>query len=97
MQKTGWGKSAVYFIAAKLLREQGAGPALLVSPLLSLMRNQIAAAERMGVHASTIHSENEPEWPAIEAAFRANQVDVLLISPPERAWPMEHFRTAIRN
>jgi len=93
VQKTGWGKSAVYFIAAKLLREQGAGPALLVSPLLSLMRNQIAAAERMGVHASTIHSENEPEWPAIEAAFRANQVDILLISPERLA--NEHFRIEV--
>ena len=58
VQKTGWGKSFVYFIAAKLLREAGEGPALLISPLLALMRNQIAAAERMGVRAVTIHSDN---------------------------------------
>src|ERR1041384_7759997 len=55
VQKTGWGKSFVYFIATKLLRESGAGPALLISPLLALMRNQIAAAERMAVRAATIH------------------------------------------
>ena len=58
VQKTGWGKSFVYFIAIKLLREAGAGPALLISPLLALMRNQIAAAERMGVRAATINSDN---------------------------------------
>lgn len=58
VQKTGWGKSFVYFIATKLLRETGAGPALLISPLLALMRNQIVAAERMGVRAATINSDN---------------------------------------
>jgi ATP-dependent DNA helicase RecQ len=58
VQKTGWGKSFVYFISAKLLRENGRGPALLISPLLSLMRNQIAAAERMGLRAATINSDN---------------------------------------
>lgn len=58
VQKTGWGKSFVYFIAMKLLREQGMGPAILISPLLALMRNQIAAAERMGVRARTINSAN---------------------------------------
>ena len=58
VQKTGWGKSFVYFIATKLLREAGAGPALLISPLLALMRNQIAAARRMGIRSATIHSGN---------------------------------------
>ncbi len=62
VQKTGWGKSSVYFIATKLLREDGLGPAILISPLLALMRNQIAAAERMGVRAVTIHSGNRDEW-----------------------------------
>jgi ATP-dependent DNA helicase RecQ len=69
VQKTGWGKSFVYFIATKLLREAGNGPALLISPLLALMRNQIAAAERMGVQALTINSDNEDEWSDIEAAI----------------------------
>src|ERR1700685_946455 len=78
VQKTGWGKSFVYFIAVNLLRDQGGGPALLLSPLLSLMRNQIAAAERMGVRADAIHWENEREWPAIEGDFRADRVDILL-------------------
>src|SRR3954466_14321699 len=69
VQKTGWGKSFVYFIATKLLREDGNGPALLISPLLALMRNQMAAAERMGVRAATINSDNLSEWARVEAAL----------------------------
>ncbi len=85
VQKTGWGKSFVYFIAAKLLREAGAGPCLLISPLLALMRNQIAAAERMGVRAATINSDNQNDWPAIEQDMQRNAVDILLISPERLA------------
>src|SRR4051794_4977334 len=62
VQRTGWGKSAVYFLATALLRERGAGPALIVSPLLALMRNQIAAAERLGIRAHTINSTNRDAW-----------------------------------
>lgn len=90
VQRTGWGKSFVYFIATKLLREDGRGPALLISPLLALMRNQLAAAERMGVRAATIHSDNQDEWPEIEAAIVRDEVDILLISPERLA--NEHFR-----
>jgi ATP-dependent DNA helicase RecQ len=90
VQKTGWGKSFVYFIATKLLREAGAGPALLISPLLALMRNQIAAAERMGVRAATINSDNMDDWSAIETSLAKGQVDILLISPERLA--NEHFR-----
>ena len=93
VQKTGWGKSFVYFIATKLLREQGAGAALLVSPLLALMRNQIAAAGRMGVHAYTINSDNQEEWKAVEAALGRKEVDILLIAPERLA--NEHFRTEV--
>ena len=85
VQKTGWGKSFVYFIATKLLREGGAGPALLVSPLLALMRNQIAAAQRMGVRAFTINSDNQEDWAAVEDAIRQDEVDILLISPERLA------------
>lgn len=85
VQKTGWGKSFVYFIATKLLREAGAGPSLLISPLLALMRNQIAAAERMGVRAFTINSDNQNEWTSVEAAIQRNEVDILLISPERLA------------
>jgi len=81
VQRTGWGKSIVYFIAAKILRDAGAGPALLISPLLSLMRNQIRAAEQLGIRAATIHSENLAEWAEVESALQANRVDVLLVSP----------------
>jgi ATP-dependent DNA helicase RecQ len=81
VQRTGWGKSAVYFVATRLLRDRGAGPTILVSPLLALMRNQIQAAERAGVRAETINSENRDEWSAIEARVRAGEVDLLLISP----------------
>ena len=81
VQKTGWGKSFVYFIATKLLRETGGGLVLLVSPLLALMRNQIAAAERIGVRAETINSGNQDNWERIEGLVKKNQVDILLISP----------------
>lgn len=74
VQKTGWGKSFVYFIATKMLREAGSGPSLLISPLLALMRNQVAAAERMGVRAVTINSDNQEEWDNIEAAVRRNEI-----------------------
>lgn len=85
VRKTGWGKSVVYFIAAKLLREAGEGPALLVSPLLALMRNQIAAAERMGIHAATINSDNKADWEGIEGTIHRDEVDILLISPERLA------------
>lgn len=81
VQRTGWGKSVVYFIATRLLRDAGKGPALLVSPLLALMRNQILMAERIGVRAATINSSNASEWKEIEARLLADKVDVLLISP----------------
>jgi ATP-dependent DNA helicase RecQ len=81
VQRTGWGKSAVYFIATRLLREQGAGPTLLVSPLLALMRDQIGAAVRMGLRAETINSTNRDEWERIFGLITAGEVDLLLISP----------------
>lgn len=93
VQKTGWGKSFVYFIATKLLRENGAGPALLISPLLALMRNQIAAAERMGVRAATINSDNQEDWGDVEARLARNEIDILLISPERLA--NERFRTQV--
>jgi len=93
VQKTGWGKSFVYFIAAKLLREQGMGPAILISPLLALMRNQISAAERMGVRACTINSANQEDWQSVEAALARDEVDILLISPERLA--NEHFRNDV--
>lgn len=85
VQKTGWGKSFVYFIAVRLLREAGAGPALLISPLLALMRNQIAAVARMGVRAETINSDNREQWVQVEARLRDNAIDILLISPERLA------------
>jgi ATP-dependent DNA helicase RecQ len=85
VQRTGWGKSMVYFLAAKLLREQGSGLALLISPLLSLMRNQLEAASRIGITARTINSTNNEQWDQIQTEIIANQVDVLLISPERLA------------
>src|SRR5438067_7861793 len=77
VERTGWGKSLVYFIATRLLREQGAGPALLISPLLALMRNQIQMAERIGIRAVTIHSANTDEWQATEYALSKGTCDVV--------------------
>lgn len=81
VQRTGWGKSAVYFVATSLLRGAGAGPTLLVSPLLSLMRDQVAAAARAGVTAVEINSTNREEWDGVEQALVRDEVDVLLVSP----------------
>ena len=81
VQKTGWGKSVVYFIATKLLREKGMGPAILISPLLSLMRNQIEAAKRIGIKAETINSDNKDDWDRVELTLLDNQCDILLMSP----------------
>jgi ATP-dependent DNA helicase RecQ len=81
VQRTGWGKSAVYFVATALLRARGAGPTLIVSPLLALMRNQIEAAGRAGIAAVTINSANTEEWAEVEQALADSTVDVLLISP----------------
>ena len=85
VQRTGWGKSIVYFLATKLLRDQGAGPTLLISPLLSLMRNQLEAAQRIGITGRTINSTNNEEWGQIQNELVSNQVDVLLISPERLA------------
>ncbi len=81
VQRTGWGKSAVYFLATALLREAGAGPTLIISPLLALMRNQIAAAERLGLRAQTINSTNRDEWDDVRDRLAAGTIDLLLISP----------------
>jgi len=81
VQRTGWGKSAVYFVATALLRESGAGPTLIVSPLLALMRNQIAAAQRLGLRARTINSTNREEWDEVRRELAAGTIDLLLISP----------------
>ena len=81
VQRTGWGKSAVYFVATLLMRQRGAGPTILVSPLLALMRDQISAASRAGVRAVAINSTNPHEWDDIQTQLRDDTVDVLLVSP----------------
>jgi ATP-dependent DNA helicase RecQ len=93
VQKTGWGKSAVYFVATLLLREAGLGPTVIVSPLLALMRNQIAAAQRAGIRAVTINSTNPEDWVSIEESIHAGEVDVLLVSPERLNNPK--FRDAV--
>lgn len=87
VQRTGWGKSAVYFVATALLRARGAGPTVLVSPLLALMRNQVAAAQRAGVRAATLNSANVTEWDEVHARIAAGQIDVLLVSPERLTHP----------
>ncbi|MFJ8080183.1 RecQ family ATP-dependent DNA helicase [Streptomyces sp. NPDC096205] len=81
VQRTGWGKSAVYFVATSLLRSRGAGPTVIVSPLLALMRNQVESAARAGIHARTINSSNTEDWNSIQDEIAAGAVDVLLVSP----------------
>ncbi|TBR17273.1 MAG: ATP-dependent DNA helicase RecQ, partial [Chitinophagaceae bacterium] len=93
VQRTGWGKSAVYFVATALLRADGAGPTVIVSPLLALMRNQIAAAERAGIRAVTVNSSNVDDWHEVYAAVGRGEVDVLLVSPERLNNP--GFRDAV--
>ncbi len=81
VQRTGWGKSAVYFTATALLRARGAGPSVIVSPLLALMRNQIEAADKAGIHARTVNSANTEQWEEVYAEVAAGHADVLLVSP----------------
>ncbi|MFF9495248.1 RecQ family ATP-dependent DNA helicase [Streptomyces flaveolus] len=81
VQRTGWGKSAVYFVATALLRDRGSGPTVIVSPLLALMRNQVEAAARAGIRARTINSSNTEEWGTVQDEIAAGEVDVLLVSP----------------
>ncbi|WP_367131355.1 RecQ family ATP-dependent DNA helicase [Saccharothrix sp. HUAS TT1] len=93
VQRTGWGKSAVYFIATALLRSLGEGPTVIVSPLLALMRNQVDAAARAGVHAATINSANSDQWQDVQDRVAAGEVDVLLVSPERLNNP--DFRDAV--
>jgi ATP-dependent DNA helicase RecQ len=93
VERTGWGKSMVYFLATRLLRDEGAGVTLMISPLLSLMRNQLEAAARMGVRAETINSTNTDDWDRVELDLKENRIDILLVSPERLA--NEAFRDAI--
>jgi ATP-dependent DNA helicase RecQ len=93
VQRTGWGKSAVYFTATALLRARGAGPSVIVSPLIALMRNQIEAAQRAGIRARTVNSANAGDWAEVYAEIGAGQVDVLLVSPERLNNP--GFRDAV--
>jgi ATP-dependent DNA helicase RecQ len=93
VQRTGWGKSAVYFVATALLRAGGAGPTVIVSPLLALMRNQIAAAQRAGIRAVTVNSSNVDDWARVYEAVARGEVDVLLVSPERLNNP--GFREAV--
>ena len=93
VQRTGWGKSLVYWIATRVRRDRGHGPTLIISPLLALMRNQIAMAGRLGLRAATINSGNVDEWDAVHDGLAANAIDVLLISPERLA--NERFTTDV--
>jgi ATP-dependent DNA helicase RecQ len=93
VQKTGWGKSLVYFIATRLIREQGGGPTVLLSPLLALMRNQLQAARALGLRAETINSSNPAEHPQLEADLLAGHIDLVLISPERLG--NRHFRETV--
>ncbi len=103
VQRTGWGKSLVYFLSTRLLRDSGAGVTLLISPLLALMRNQIEAAERLGLHAESITSENDDQHLAIEQRLLAGEIDLLLISPERlgngdfqrRVWAKLHYNVGL--
>lgn len=85
VQRTGWGKSSVYFISTRIFRDRGMGPTIIVSPLLALMRNQIESAQRLGIRAETMNSTNRDDWQTVTERVRNNQIDCLLISPERLA------------
>src|SRR5665647_2951769 len=85
IERTGWGKSSVYFISTKILRDQGKGITIIISPLLALMRNQIEAAERLGIKAISINSTNMEDWKECKQAVLDKTIDALLISPERLA------------
>ena len=87
VQRTGWGKSAVYFVATAMLREAGAGPTILVSPLIALMRNQLEAAEALGIEAATVNSSNREDWAETFERIDDGEIDLLLLSPERLANP----------
>lgn len=91
VQRTGWGKSLVYFVATRLLRERGRGPTILISPLLSLMRNQVEMANRLGVRAVRVDSTNQAEWTSAERDLAADGIDLLMVSPERLS--NDRFRT----
>ena len=93
VQRTGWGKSLVYWLATRVLRDRGRGPTLVISPLLSLMRNQIGAATALGLRATTINSGNRDEWDEAHRGLETGTIDVLLVSPERLG--NEEFATEI--
>ena len=93
VQKTGWGKSLVYFLATKILRKKAGGTTLIISPLLALMNNQISSAEKLGLHVATINSENPDDWETVIEDIKNNQVDALIISPERLA--NDEFRSLL--
>lgn len=93
VQRTGWGKSMVYFLATRILRDQGRGPTLIISPLLALMRNQVMAARRINLNARAINSSTYRQWDTIEKDLYGNTVDLLLVSPERLA--KERFQSKV--
>lgn len=93
VQRTGWGKSAVYFVATAMLRTRGAGPTILVSPLIALMRNQLAAAEALGIEAATVNSSNREDWESTFDRIANDEIDLLLLSPERLA--NQSFRATV--
>jgi ATP-dependent DNA helicase RecQ len=87
VERTGWGKSAVYFLATRRLRAAGSGPTLLISPLLALMRNQLDAASRLGIDAETVNSTNPEDFDRIQGRVARDEVDMLVVSPERLANP----------
>lgn len=85
VQRTGWGKSSVYFISTRIFRDRGQGPTIIVSPLLALMRNQIESAQQLGIQAVTMNSTNTADWEKVTQDILADKVDCLLISPERLA------------
>lgn len=81
VQRTGWGKSLVYFICTKILRERKAGVTLVISPLLALMDNQIEAAQKVNLKCDVLNSTVKERKSEIIQNLVDGTLDLVLITP----------------
>lgn len=91
VQRTGWGKSLVYFLSTSWLREHNKGVTLVVSPLLALMQNQIDSAAQLGLSCAQINSRTKDTRKETLRAMQNGALDLVFVTPESL------FRDDMRN
>lgn len=95
VQKTGWGKSLIYFLTTKILRQEGKGLTLIISPLIALMDNQLESTKMFNLQSATINSSTNIDFSEVYNRIDNNQIDILFVAP-ERLED-EEFRNRVLN